>query len=508
MSSTFHGLETSLRGLRTHQSALNTTGHNISNASTPGYSRQRVNFTQTEAFPAPGRNRPQIPGQLGTGVEAGSVQRVRESFLDVQFRGENTKSGYWSARSDALQKMEEIMNEPSDHGLGKTMDRFWQSLQDLAVNPENSGARSVVRERGQALAETFNYLSGSLTSIKEDIKLQIDNSADTISSIAEQINNLNRQIGELEPHGYLPNDLYDKRDLLVDQLSELANVKVKKVDSGGDDLEIAEGKYTIELVDDSGKPIGTLVDGEKLNWNKLTVGYEDGKTNTVTLTEYGKDGTPTNNNTEIGSFTSKGKLLGQMEAHNDVYPDMLSKLDEMAYQFAVEFNKVHSSGYGLDPNNVPSQNTGELFFDELADTQGSASLIKLHGDITDTGGLNNIAASKDGFSGDGSNALLLSDVKDSKFEFSSGEATVQSFYEGVIGKMAVDTQQANRLMNNSETLKQSVEERRQSVSGVSLDEEMTRMMQFQHAYNAAARNITSIDEMLDRIINGMGRVGR
>ncbi|WP_261131799.1 flagellar hook-associated protein FlgK [Bacillus sp. Marseille-Q3570] len=505
MSSTFHGLETSLRGLRTHQSALQTTGHNIANASTPGYSRQRVNFTQTEAFPAPGRNRPQIPGQLGTGVEAGSVQRVRESFLDLQFRGENTKSGYWSARSDALQKMEEIMNEPSDHGLGKTMDRFWQSLQDLAVNPEDSGARSVVRERGKALAETFNYLSGSLNSIKDDIKLQIDNSADSISSIAEQINDLNRQIGELEPHGYLPNDLYDKRDLLVDQLSELANVKVTKVDSGGDDLDIAEGKYTIQLVDDSGTTIGTLVDGEKLNWNEL--GLKDGSTSQFTLTEHNKDGNPTGNSDEI-DFTAKGKLLGQLVAHNEVYPGMLSKLDEMAYQFATEFNAVHSGGYGLDPDNVPSENTGNLFFEELADEQGAASRIKLHTDITEKGGLNNIAASENGFAGDGSNALLLSEVKDSKFDFSTGEATVQSFYEGVIGEMAVDTQQANRLKGNSETLKQSVEERRQSVSGVSLDEEMTRMMQFQHAYNAAARNITSIDEMLDRIINGMGRVGR
>ncbi|WP_221566971.1 flagellar hook-associated protein FlgK [Alkalihalobacillus sp. TS-13] len=512
MSSTFHGLETSLRGLRTHQSALNTTGHNISNASTPGYSRQRVNFTQTEAFPAPGRNRPQIPGQLGTGVEAGSVQRVRESFLDLQFRGESTKSGYWSARSNALQKMEEIINEPSDHGLGKTMDRFWQSLQDLAVNPEDSGARSVVRERGKALAGTFNYLSGSLTSIKDDIKLQIDNSADTISSIAEQINDLNRQIGELEPHGYLPNDLYDKRDLLVDQLSELANVKVSKVDSGGDDLEIAEGKYTIQLVDDSGTAIGTLVDGEKLNWNELKVGYQDGKANTFTLTEYDKDGNATGKAPEAINYTAKGQLLGQIEAHNEVYPEMLSKLDEMAYQFVEAFNAQHQAGKGLDDStglnffNIPDRTDGTKV--DASDWSGAASLIKLDANITGDSGLNKIAASSDGNDGDGSNALLLSDVKDETLTFQSGDATFQSFYEGAIGEMAVDTQQANRLKGNSETLKQSVEERRQSVSGVSLDEEMTRMMQFQHAYNAAARNITSIDEMLDRIINGMGRVGR
>ncbi|WP_406686217.1 FlgK family flagellar hook-associated protein, partial [Rossellomorea vietnamensis] len=142
MRSTFMGLETAKRGMYTQQGALYTTGHNISNANTPGYTRQRVNFTQTEPYPSPSMNRPQVPGQMGTGVEAGSIQRVRDSFLDTQYRGENNKLGYWDTKMEAMKKMEEVMNEPSDSGLSKTMDMFWQSLQDLAVNPTNSGARS------------------------------------------------------------------------------------------------------------------------------------------------------------------------------------------------------------------------------------------------------------------------------------------------------------------------------------------------------------------------------
>lgn len=261
MVSTFHGLESARRGMTTQQYALQVTGQNIANANTPGYSRQRVNFTQTESYPAPAMNRPQIPGQMGTGVEAGSIQRVRESFLDVQFRGENTKSGYWGARSEALEKMEDIMNEPSDNGLSKTLDQFWQSLQDLAVNPEDDGARSVVRQRGVAVAETFNYLSTSLSTIRDDIKSQVDISVKEINSIAEQINNINQQISEIEPHGYLPNDLYDERDQLVDRLSQLVNVKVTKTSSSTTASPIAEGKYTIEITDASGASLGTLVDG-------------------------------------------------------------------------------------------------------------------------------------------------------------------------------------------------------------------------------------------------------
>ncbi|WP_349408638.1 flagellar hook-associated protein FlgK [Pseudalkalibacillus sp. SCS-8] len=508
MSSTFHGLETSLRGLRTNQSALNTTGHNIANASTPGYSRQRVNFSQTEPYPAASRNRPEIPGQMGSGVEAGTVQRVREGFLDMQYRNENTKSGYWSARSDALEKMEEVMNEPSDHGLAKTMDRFWQSLQDLAVSPEDSGARSVVRQRGIALAETFNYLSTSLNSIKEDFQTQIDVTTKEVNSIASQINEINRQIGEIEPHGYLPNDLYDKRDGLVDRLSELVNVKVSNVKNGGHSKDIAEGKYTIELLDAGGNSLGTLVDGKDLKTNELSITDKNGNGELDQL-KLGEE------------FTGKldvlgqGKLKGMVEARGyevdgelkGIYPGMLSSLDEMAYRFVEAFNEQHTEGTDLDGN------AGGAFFafsgtvDEDS-FKGAASMMKLDDNISGKNGLDHIAASKDGNAGDGSNALELADVKDDILNFGSGDSTFQSFYEGAIGEMAVEAQQANRLVENSNTLKQSVEERRQSVSGVSLDEEMTKMMQFQHAYNAAARNITSIDEMLDRIINGMGRVGR
>ena len=126
--STFHGLETAKRAMFTQQQALYVTGHNIANANTPGYSRQVLNMVPTDPFPAAAMNRPQIPGQMGTGVEAGSIQRVRDSFLDSQFRNENNKLGYWESRADALTKMEGIMNEPSENGLSAVMGEFWQSF--------------------------------------------------------------------------------------------------------------------------------------------------------------------------------------------------------------------------------------------------------------------------------------------------------------------------------------------------------------------------------------------
>lgn len=202
--STFHGLEMAKQALFAQRSALHTTGHNISNANTEGYTRQRVNFETTSPYPAGARNRPEMPGQMGTGVQAGSIERVRDQFLDNQFRAENGKSGYWEAMSDALGRMENIMNEPSESGLSHTMDQFWQSLQDLAVSPDHSGARSVVAQRGLAVGETFNYLGDSLSSIRTDLQNQINTTVSDANSTMRQIHNINEQIKQLEPHGYLP----------------------------------------------------------------------------------------------------------------------------------------------------------------------------------------------------------------------------------------------------------------------------------------------------------------
>ncbi len=134
MISTFMGLETSKRGLTTAQSALYTTGHNVANANTPGYSRQRLNLNPTTAFPSPGLNSPNVPGQLGTGVEAGSVQRIRDSFLDAQYRTQNSKLGYYRAQSESLTKMEEIINDPTESGLLNYDESFWNALEDLTTN--------------------------------------------------------------------------------------------------------------------------------------------------------------------------------------------------------------------------------------------------------------------------------------------------------------------------------------------------------------------------------------
>jgi flagellar hook-associated protein 1 len=520
MRSTFMGLETARRGMFTQQGALQTTGHNIANASTPGYTRQRVNFTQTEPYPGAGLNMPQLPGQVGTGVEAGSVQRIRESFLDVQYRGENNKLGYWEARAESYTKMEEIMNEPSDSGLSTTMDQFWQSLQDLAVNPSNPGARSVVRQRAIAVTETFSYLSSSLNGIRADLKNEISVSEKEINSLSEQINNINKQIAGVEPHGMLPNDLYDERDRLIDQLSSLVNIKVDYTMSGGKPSPIAEGSVNITLLNDKGGSIGQLVNST--GFNKLTVNF-DGTDASVKTIQLG------NTQMNFQQFTSSGKLKSLVESYGydsgnnqltGVYPNMIDELDNMAYMFAYQFNLQHMDGKTPNQINATTEAeknaaTPEFFSDSKngsiieENKKGMASRLTVSESIMNS--LDNIAtASKDNPTlGDATNIKALADIINKPFKYGNDtESSFRNYYEVLVGGMAVDSQEAARLSVNSGSLRQAVDERRLSVSSVSLDEEMTNMIQFQHAYNASARMISLQDELLDKIINGMGTGGR
>ncbi|MCM3716128.1 flagellar hook-associated protein FlgK [Alkalihalobacillus oceani] len=591
MLSTFHGLETARRAMMTQQYALHTVGHNIANANTPGYTRQRVNFAQTEPYPSSGMNSPRIPGHLGTGVKAGSVQRVREAFLDVQYRNEANKVGYWDARYNSLMKMEDILNEPSENGLNHQIDLFWRSFQDLAGSSDDSGARSVVRERGRFIAESFNYMHDSLSEIRNDYKSEIEVTEKEVNALLRQLDNVNEQIRKVEPHGYVTNDLYDEQDRLIDQLSRIVNIKVEREQSGGKPNEVAEGAVTVYLVNENGqaytKPVlndageqATGDDGEPLfepiklvdgtgaqSYLKMKINFDD--TNKA-VTGYSFMNQVNDEETDVAyaiddlhTDMPRGEMKALIEAYGyettvggetqivGTYPDMLAEIDLMAYKFATEINNIHKLGFTLGTESEAATN-GDDFFDlgDLTGPAGAAKAIKI--DAAIEASRNNIAAAgvnldaltsgaresyetlmsasprdyealhallgnNDNFiegmpkayAGSGTNALELANMKDIIMEFSSGNSgTISSYYQSVIGDMAVEAQESARMADSSLSLRDSVEFRRQSVSNVSADEEFTLMIQFQHAYNAAARNITMVDEMLDRIINNMGIVGR
>ncbi|WP_341322402.1 flagellar hook-associated protein FlgK [Solibacillus sp. FSL H8-0523] len=523
MRSTFMGLEASKRGLFTQQSALYTTGHNISNANTEGYTRQRVNMETTPGFPGTGLNSPTTAGHIGTGVQAHSVQRMRDEFVDRQFRQETNKLGYWQSTTKSISQMEDVMSEPSEFGINQAFTEFWKSMEDVVTNPKDTAARQVMISKGQSLAESFNYMDTQLKLIQGNIGNEINVITGEANSLLKQIANLNKQIQAVEPNGYMPNDLYDTRDVLLDKLNEIMPVSVSYEKSGGNSLAIAEGSMTVTFKKAGSTDEITLVQGKDyaaLSTDNTSGGpitgdvdgttgkfLEFSKINISGLSSDHEKNPPAAPGTPVAYSdleSSKGKLVALIDAFGHsggkgLYPEMLSQLDLLASEIVRVFNAAHQQGFDLKGT------AGKPFFDEAGTT---AADIKVQ--ITKP---EEIAAS-DAPNEEGNNknilaiaALQTEVVKDAGNTATLQGGTFQSFYKSLIGDLGVKGKQAVMEEYNSGTLNLQIEKNRASFNSVSLDEEMTNMITFQQAYNANARMITVIDETLDKIINGMGRVG-
>nr|WP_066366959.1 flagellar hook-associated protein FlgK [Neobacillus fumarioli] len=473
MSSTFMGLELGKRALYAQQAALNTTGHNIANANTNGYTRQRAEMQATPAIPYPGMNAAAGPAQLGTGVEVNKISRLREDYLDVQYRGQNKDLGYYEAKSDTYTKIEELFKEPSDTGIANAMDQFWQGWEELSKSPDSSAARAVVRQRGVALTEAFQYANDSLNQMTSDINNVISVDVNNINSIAKQISDLNDQIARLVPNNYEPNDLYDKRDVLIDQLSKLVNVDVKP-SSGGNGM------------------VDVFVSGQALVQGQASNSMSYTSNNNIIQVSIG--------NNPIG--LQSGELLGRIEAVTKIIPGIQDEMNQLENAFVAKVNELHKSGLTMDDianqtKTPPVTQTDQLDFF----TKDNGNWV-VNPAIMQS--LNKIAAATKASVGDGSNAQAIADIKSTILTINNSSTTAGDFYQNIIGQLGVDSQQAQRMQENTQTLLNQVDNRRQSISGVSMDEEMTNMIRFQQAYNAAARIVTTMDEVLDKVINGMG----
>ncbi|RYM05901.1 flagellar hook-associated protein FlgK [Sporolactobacillus sp. THM7-7] len=514
MIPTFSSLNMMQRALMAQQEAIQTTGHNVSNANTEGYSRQRVNMATWLPYPAIGINSPHGAGQIGTGVNVDSVARIRDQFVDLQVRDNTNQNGYWSALSDAYSQMEDIINEPTDTGLSSVLDGFWQSLQDLAGNSGTGGTGSVVLQRGKEVTDTFNYIAVSLGKVQNNLSQQISENTNLINHYADQINELNREIGVQEANGLVTNDLYDERDTLVDKLAQLINVKVTAVESGGLPSAFAEGKYTIEIVNQNGtsyNPPAVLVNGERLASSHLNVDITGENTSVphVSLTMNHPNGTSTVliDSGQGGAASNRqgpyGKLQGLIDAYTVDYPSVMQSLDNMASTLAQEFNAAYENSAGYNAAAGP-------FFIGEDGSPDAVTAANIHvnenlngSDIT----ANGTANGNDLPSGDNSAAMAMADVIVSNtynIDQDGQNVTLKGYLQSLIGQIGVNAQSADHLTSNSATMLQAAENRRSSISGVSIDEELTNLIQYQHSYSAAARVVTTLDTLLDTLINRMG----
>jgi len=329
--SNFLSLEIGKRSIMTHQTALSVTGHNVANANTAGYTRQVANLVTTRPYYTPTLTANSGVGQLGTGVEVATLERIRDSFLDGQIRNENKTLGYWEAIYDTLAKIEVILNEPSENGLRTVMDQFWESWQDLSAHPENESVRAVVVQRGAALADAFNHIHKQLTELREDVNAFVQVKVNEINSIAQQLADLNQQILSITIAGKQPNDLLDKRDLLLDELSKIV------------DITVNYDQYGMVSVQLGGRPLVQGKDHALLD----TVADTKGMFQVIWA------------DTRAVARIDGGELRGLLDArgateldtssnYKEIIPNMIDQLNQLAKTIILRTNEIHRGGFSLN----------------------------------------------------------------------------------------------------------------------------------------------------------------
>lgn len=406
MVSTFHGLELGKRGLNVAQTNITTTGHNIANANTEGYSRQKVNSSSTPSLDVwtNGQN-----GQLGTGAQVDSISRVRDHFLDAQYRDQSTTLGEWKVRQETLGRLEVAINEPSKTGLNAAMDGLNAAWQNVQNNPGDASAQAVLKERAEAFVETAKAMNKSMGNITADLNSQKDAALEEAGSLMKQIDQLNASI---KKSGNLSNDLQDKRDVLIGKLSEIVPVTVKEMKDGTTEVELPKDIFQVDA------ETGTLVLNKQSNGEDVEV--------------------------PGGKLAGIQKSLDSVEKYQE-------KLNTTVKKFA--------------------EANGDLFTSSTAADFISGFAVNKDADLS--------IGKTDGFEG------------------------AQKDFRALVSGLGAQSQTAMNTVANHESALLATDNRRQSVMGVSIDEEMANLIMFQHAYSAAARFVTTTDEMLDTIINRM-----
>ncbi|EJO5346086.1 flagellar hook-associated protein FlgK [Clostridium botulinum] len=622
MSGLFGTLNIGKSGMFAQQGAINTTSHNIANANTEGYSRQRVELQTTRPYCKPSMNSEAGPGQVGTGVQIVAINRVRDSFLDYQTRVELGVQGQFSSRNKFLSQIENILNEPTDVGISKLFGKFFDAWHDLSLNPQTSNAKSVVMEQASALANELNHTFNELSKLKENTQMEIQQTTFEINSILDQINQLNQEIVQVKVAKQQPNDLMDRRDLLLDKLSAKFGIEIDKENFEGINLTTSnhakdyqdktspfggippqikgadkkyydanlvqridpEDVYRFSYIKEIKAPVGKkpgeagayevsyYVGGDtKSEDNKRTIKVNISSQEEFKRLDEGRvlwtdkngdvvkipnnssaveadnqsDGTIKNNGscnfTNLKLFEPpSGELRGQMSVQQDIdiYQEQLNKL---AKAFAFSVNATHSQKDTFDANDNA---TGLNFFvngkDITKEEEITAENIAVNKVIKEDPMKIIAGVTEDSGEGDGKRALAIAQLRDAfmsiqgikenttrngfvggffkdneEFEFNGKTLktlqkdtkgmTMDTYFNDITGGLGVDEGEAQRMVKNQETVLAGFQQSRDSVSGVSLDEEFANLVQFNHCYQANAKIISTVDQLLDVVINGLKR---
>jgi flagellar hook-associated protein 1 FlgK len=486
ISALFNSASSSLAAQRV---ALDVTAENISNVNTEGYSRQRVVM---ETAPTTTHNG--FP--LGSGVKVAIVQRMYDNVLNKQINDGTTLQGNNDTKLQTLQQIEPYLNELSGNSIGDAMQGLSDSWQALSLNPSGLSERQTVLGKAQVLVDTFHQVRDGIVNAQTFTDQSLTAVASDVTSTAREIADLNMQIRTTELISGNANEIRDRRDLLLQQLSRQVGISYAEQPDGMMDVKLPGGETLV-----TGNTYATVYT------NAVGPGVT---TNEIRITAAGapplaaNPATDTNVTASIGgSGNSKGEIGGLLYMRDTSLPAYLGKLDELAYNLSYQVNTQHAAGWNLN------NNTNIAFFSPATAAAPPAPLAAYTGysaaisvAITNT---NDIAAADTnpltGGVGNNKNALLLAGVANTKVAFSVGVmSSTVDYYNSLVASVGVDVRSSKNLTAQNESFVRQLNNLRDSNSGVSLDEELTNLIKYQKAFEGASKVISTASQMMDTLL--------
>lgn len=486
------GFNTSVQGLLASQKQLYVINHNVNNQATEGFSRQKAYQQATTPMDIPGI------GMLGTGTEVTKIERLRDAYLNKKYWNEHKYMGEWQLKEDTLMEIQRIINEPSDSSVRKNLDELFNAFEELSKKPADSDTRALVRQKSLTFTKHLNEASQRLYDLQADINFQILEKINNVNEYANQVAELNKEIMQLEIDGAMANDLRDKRDLLIDKMSKIVNVNVYEKDER---LRVSIGGIglvdhdTVHLIKSPPKQVANpLNPKEKINLVEWSLGDQP-----VML----RSG-------EIKALTDL-RDLSDLEYRG--IPYYIKKLDRFAETFAEKLNQVHSDGFALDMEtvNIKLFTANNQSTAKQNETKEKITALNIGVSADILGNLDNIAAAdKPNGVDNGNNVLKLIALREDTtfFQDASGKGSPDDFVKSILSTIAVDGQHATGMLTNQKAIFKGVTMRRESISGVNTNEEVTHMVEFMKIFRSNAQMMTTFDRIYDVTINQMGLVGR
>ena len=454
-------------GLATNQRALGVTSHNISNVNTPGYTRQSAILSEMTPLNS-------LEDAVGSGVQVELIRRSVDNLLEGRLNLSHSTLGRLDTYAKGLSRLEGVFGDAQDRGIGVALREFFDAAQDVATNPNDTTARTVLISKGSALAGLFNQAHSDLTNQRLGIDRQVQQSISEANNLIVKIADLNSKISGLEGTGEQEaNDLRDERQRALNDLSKLVDVAYFEDASGVVNVYTGKGLALVA---------GTV--------SKQLVGVANGGNNGLLDVRYDpRDGTAP---FAINSVLTQGKLKGLLDLRDTQISGVLSSLNTLAGAVVSQVNSVHAAGYGLD------QVTGRNFFSVTAGSEAQTIATVISNP-------QHVAASStlDGVPGNNQSALALVALQSAAVA-GLGTVTMGDYYTRFAASVGETSRAAQVDFHSQEVIHEQLDQQRGQVSGVSLDEEMTDLIKFQRAYEASARLITVTDELLQTLLQ-LGR---